>query len=162
MSKGAGLAVVVSWALFLAGCGTKQSVSLGGSVIDPELAVDQQALGTFLTGSFGLNLRLGKFAADPITVESPSFTLVDGDSGVELGVGPLSAVAPDASFPLEINPGGEVTVAFELDGSDPIAADAVDELCAAPVSVVATVPHSLDGGSTTTATSPALTPAGCP
>ena len=162
MSKGAGLVVVVSWALVLAGCGSKESVSLGGSITDPVLAVDQQPIGTFLSGSFGLDLRLGKFAADPITVESPTFTLVDGGTGAELGVGPLSAAATGASFPLEIDPGGEVTVDFELDANDPIAADAVDEVCAAPVSIVATVPHSLDGGSTTKATSLPLTPSGCP
>lgn len=162
MSKGAGLAVVISWALVLAGCGSKESVSLGGTINDPVLVVDQRALGTFLSGSFELNLRLGKFAADPVTVQSPTFTLVGGDSGAEFGVGPLSATAVDVTFPLEIAPGKDVTVPFELVASDPIPVDAVDALCAEPVSVVATIPHSLDGGSTTTAASLPLTPSGCP
>ncbi len=153
---------MVASAFLLAGCGSKESVSLGASIIDPVLEVDQQPIGTFLSGSFGLELRLGKFAADPITVEPPSFTVVDGDSGAELGVGPLSATATDASFPLEIDPGGEITVHFELDANDPISADAVDTVCGAPIGVVATVPHSLNGGSTTEATSLPFTPSGCP
>jgi hypothetical protein len=162
MSEGARGLVVVSLALLAAGCGAKEAVSLGGSIEDPSLAVEQQAIGPFLSGELGLRLALGKFAADPVTVLAPSFALVDADTFAELGLGPLPMSSVGQTFPLEIAPGKEVRVAFEVDSSDPVKLDALDLLCAAPLRVAGSVEHSLDGGSTTTVRSVSLTPDGCP
>ncbi len=164
MSKATPLVLLALLGAFTAGCGSKEAVSLAGSIDDTSLVVDQNAVGTYLSGSFSMNLRLGKFASDPVTVEAPSFALVDGESRVDLGLGPLSA-APDRSFPFDLDPGGEVAVGFELSGDDPVGDDpaaALDALCSAPVVVAATVQHSLDGGSTTTVRSAPTTPDGCP
>jgi hypothetical protein len=165
MAKGAHVVVVGSILLLAAGCGSKESVSLSASIIDPSLTVEQLAIGTFLGGEFEMRLALGKFASDPVTIEAPSFALVDGDTRAELGgVNPLKVEVAQASFPLEVDPGQERTIAFTLDARDPVstATDPFDLLCAAPVAVFGTVPHSLEGGSTTTARGPAVTPAGCP
>ena len=162
MPKGASLAVVVSCAVFTAGCGSKGAVSLTGAILDPSLAVEQTAIGTLLSGEFDLMLALGKFAPDSATVESPTVSLVEADTNADVGSKTLSVQSPDVTFPLDVAPGKDVTIAFELDASTPIDTDAVDPLCSAPVRIVATVPHSLEGGTTLTARSEPIDVAGCP
>lgn len=158
---GLGLVGWVTWGGGLVGCGHPDSVRLAGSVESLDLAVEQRALGTFLTGDFTLRLALGEYADDPVTVNGVSFALTRAASGAELGLGPLDVRSTGVTLPFEVGPGDEVTLAHDLVAEDPLAADAASRLCEAPLVLRATVQHSLDGGATTTARSPAVTPAGC-
>jgi hypothetical protein len=145
----------------LAACGSPEAVRLSGSVEGLHLALEQRALGTFLTGDFTLSLALGKFADDPATLRTVTLALTRAPSGEELGLGPLDATLVDADLPMEIEPGDEVNLDYELVANDPIATDATSLICDGPVTVRAAVEHSLDGGTTTTVLGPAVTPAGC-
>lgn len=151
--------VLLGWGL--ASCGHPDAVRLGGSVDSLELAVEQRALGTFLTGGFTLRLALGGYADDPVTVSGVTFALTRAASGAELGLGPLDVRSTGVALPLEVDPGDEVTLAYDLVAEDPLATDAAGRLCEEPLVLRATVQHSLGGGATTTARSPAVTPAGC-
>lgn len=161
MPKGAGRVVLIALVLLFVGCGSKESVSLSASIVDPSLTVEQQALGTFLAGQFDLRLALGKFASDSVTVESPSFKLVNAETGAELDSRPLDVIGPEATFPLELAPGQERMIGFEIDASAPVATAVADELCAGPIEIAGSVPHS-PAGSITTARGTTTTVSGCP
>ncbi len=158
-----GLGVVgwVVWGGGLVGCGHPDSVRLGGSIDSLDLAVEQRALGTFLTGDFTLQLALGEYADDPVTVSGVTFALTRASSGEELGLGPLDVRSTGVALPLEVGPGDEVTLAYDLVAEDPLATDAAGRLCEESLVLRATVQYSLDGEATTTARSPAVTPSGC-
>jgi len=147
--------------LWLGGCGHPDAVRLGGRVDVLDLAVEPRALGTFLGGDFTLRLTLGEYADDPVTVSAATFALTRAASGEELGLGPLAARPTGAALPLDVAPGDATTLTYELVAADPLATDAVAALCAEPLSLRASVQHSLAGGATTTLRSPAVTPDGC-
>ena len=147
--------------LWLGGCGHPDAVRLGGSDDALDLTVEQRALGTFLSGDFTLRLALGEYADDPVTVSAATFALTRAASGEELGLGPLDARPTGEGPPLDVAPGDAATLAYELVAADPLAADAVAALCEEPLSLRASVQHSLAGGTTTTLRRPATTPAGC-
>ena len=161
MSKGAGFAAAALVVLGVVGCGSKDSVTLSGKVTNVSLAIDQNALGTYLSGDFDLSLKLGSYASDPVSVEAPTFVLTDATTHSELGGRPLDATTPDVSFPIEIDPGDERTISFEIRGTEPLAVDVADRLCEGPLSIRGTVPHSLHGGGTEAFGSEAVTPEGC-
>jgi hypothetical protein len=136
-----------------AGCGNKQSVSLGASIENVELAIEQVALGTVLSGQFDLRLELGAEAPESTSVTLENFALVDATSGSE--VLPLSVMAPDTEFPLRVDKGQTQRVRLVIDSRDTSSTDPCGT-----VLVQGTVSDTLSGG-TTTGRSPSLVPSGC-
>jgi hypothetical protein len=123
----------------------------------PSLSVQQSSLVTALSGSFEVLLHLGPRASGPSQVKLVSFAVTDS-SGNDV-VAPLAGEA-SPPFPVSVDVDSDVTVAVAVNGQE-LAADAVTDLCAGPVTIVATLDDSLRGAIVAGSSAPVV-PAGCP
>jgi hypothetical protein len=144
--------------LAAAGCGGKERISLSATVRNVDLSVEQRVLGTFLTGGFDLVVRLGPNAPESTTAQLESVSLVRaGQTPTTLVAALALSGAPDQ---VELNPGQERTFSLTLQESDPVSADARDQICAAPVQITGCMTDTLTDDSTPFV-SQQHTPSGC-
>ncbi|MBK7579371.1 MAG: hypothetical protein IPI67_04110 [Myxococcales bacterium] len=154
------LSLVLSSAVLLFGCGSKDNISLSATVSKVQLSVIEQALGTQLSGGFDLNLEVGAEADGDGTVELESFSIVRAaDQGTLVGA--LQAVPQGVSFPLKVGKGQSKAVPFLLDDSALLPSADKANLCAGEVQLVGAVKHNLNGGETKPLRGKALLPSGC-
>lgn len=146
----------------LAGCvaDNEAIVFVSPSVEDPSVNVAAGALGTTLTGSYRLLLRLGPRASGPSQVTVQKFEIANADQSKSL-VSTLEATA-DAMFPVTVDPDSDVSVLFTIDyGGSVLSATTADDLCGAGGLVIAgTIKDSLQDGATPVASS-VFMPSGC-
>ncbi|MEB2310516.1 MAG: hypothetical protein OZ921_05155 [Sorangiineae bacterium] len=143
----------------LAGCGSKDAVSLSASIQSPALEVATVALGAKLSGSFDLRLELGARAEHGTEVTPEKFSLTSASG--EVLVTTLAATAQEA-FPLAVGVGESKRVVFTLDDQALIDAALGVALCRGPVVIRGSVTDTLSGSSSTPVASPPASVAGCP
>jgi hypothetical protein len=124
----------------------------------PELVVESELLVTSLSGGFDLVMSLGDVA--------PRATRVDLGGGFALrrdGAVLVESleVGSDEPFPVELEPGGEVTVRFTVENGASVSAETSDTLCSGPVRIAGTLTDSLSGGKPTPVESASFQPM-CP
>ncbi|MEZ4219885.1 MAG: hypothetical protein R3B13_03080 [Polyangiaceae bacterium] len=132
-------------AVFLVGCGSKESISLTANVQNVTLAVEQKTLGTQLTGGFELFLELGSEASGSTEVSLEAFAVVRGTDTL---VSPLQASPQGVTFPLSLGKGQKRVVPFTVDDSTLVDAALKDSLCAGAVRMRGAVSDTLAGGRT--------------
>ncbi len=147
-------------AILAAGCiDTDPAVFVDASLASPSLAVAGGGLGVTLSGSFRLDLHLGKRASGPSDVTFTSFSLKTADESAVL-VESLPVVPTQAS-PVEVAPGSDVTVTFAIDsGADTLPASVKDQICAGQVRISGVIEDSLESQSSPVLSEP-FTPTGC-
>jgi hypothetical protein len=158
-----GLAFVVGvLAAALSGCvaDNEAIVVVAPSVEEASVTVSKGALGTTISGSFQLVLRLGPRAsgASQVTVQKFEITSADQTKSIV----PTLETTADATFPLTVNLDSEERVLFTIDlGGSVLPATAADELCGAGgLKIAGTIKDSLQDGATPVA-SAVLEPSGC-
>ena len=127
---------------------------------EPSVAVSKGALGTTISGSFRLFLRLGPRASGPSQVTLQKFEITSADQMKSI-VPTLEATA-DTMFPLTVNLDSEESALFTIDlGGSVLPASAADELCGAGgLKIAGTIRDSLMDGATPAA-SAVFQPSGC-
>src|SRR5512140_2090601 len=125
-----GLVVVLA----VAGCGSKDSISLSASVGNVTLSVEDKPLGTVLAGSFDLYMEVGPEADGSAKVEPQAFSLVKAADQATL-VPALDAAPQGVQFRLTIGKGDSKTVTYQLDTTKTLISGKAD-LCAGQVQVV--------------------------
>lgn len=147
----------------LAGCvaDNEAIVFVSPSLEEPSVNVTSGALGTTLTGSFRLLLRLGPRASGPSQVTVQKFEIANADQSKSI-VPTLEAKA-DREFPVTVDLDSEQSVVFTIDlGGSVLPATTADELCAAGgLTIAGTIKDSLQDGATPVA-SDVFAPSGCP
>jgi hypothetical protein len=140
------------------GCGGKERISLSARVRNVELEVQEDLLGTFLSGQFDLLVRLGPNASESTTAELESVSLVrTGGAPTLVAALPLTTLPG----PIEVRPGQERTLSLVLEDSEPIAADMREQICSAPVQITGSLTDTLSDDGSTPFSSPEQTPDGC-
>jgi hypothetical protein len=134
-------------------------VKLTAEVRDVSLTLEEGALVTALTGSFGLELSVGDYAGEAVTVEAPTVDLVTADDRTSLLR--VDALPVGVEFPLTIAEDASRTVTFELTDENTVDADQTSRLCAGPVRVSVTYRDSLADRPSLVESGPAPL-AGCP
>jgi hypothetical protein len=146
----------------LAGCVADNEgiVFVAPSLEEPSVNVASGALGTTLTGSFRLRLRLGPRASGPSQVAVQKFEIANADQSKSI-VGTLET-SSDAALPVTVDLDSEEIVVFTIDyGGTVLPATTGDELCAAGgLTIAGTITDSLQDGATPVASS-VFTPSGC-
>jgi hypothetical protein len=138
------------------GCGGEEDVSLTATLLDVRVNVTSLALGSELSGGFGLRLELGEYAPEPTQVSLGAFSLRRDQ--LEL-VSPLPlAPAAGVVFPVSLTPGEVRRVELAFDASSLLDAAEADAVCTGPLAVVGAVTDTLGGGKTTGATAAGVTP----
>ncbi|NUO49447.1 MAG: hypothetical protein HOV80_11380 [Polyangiaceae bacterium] len=139
------LALIASTGPGLGCIDTDTAVFVDATLGAPTLSVTGSGLGASLGGSFALELHLGARASGPSDVTFTSFSLKAADDTVLVESLP---VAPDKPSPVEVQPGSDVAVTFTIDtGSDVIASDVKDRICAGQVKISGVIDDSLESGS---------------
>jgi hypothetical protein len=135
-------------------------VFVAPSIEEPSVDVAAGALGTTLTGSFRLRLRLGPRASGPSQVAVQKFEIANADQSMSI-VPTLEAKA-DADFPVTVNIDSEKNVLFTIDlGGSVLPAMTAEQLCGAGgLTLAGTITDSLQDGATPVASS-VFTPSGC-
>jgi hypothetical protein len=141
-------------------CGSPDpdSLSLVAQLSNPELEVEELALGARLKGGFELALEVGAQAPNGAEVSIESFAIVREAATL---VAPLQAIPEQVTFPLWVDKGERKAVHFALDDSRLIENAERDELCAKSVRIVGSIRDSLSGGNLTTLSTGEVVPA-CP
>lgn len=152
------LALVVGLAIPVAGCGSKQSVSLEAHIDGASLSVKDGTLGTQLGGGFTLVLKLGDYASQGTKVTVQSFSVVGADSNDT--VLPSLQVGPDPGT-VDVGVGQTKNVVFTVGGSKLLSSADKAKLCAGPVVIAGTVTDTLGGGHSTPLRSARITVSGC-
>jgi hypothetical protein len=146
----------------LAGCvGDNETiVFVAPSVEEPTVNVEAGALGTTLTGSFRLRLRLGPRASGPSQVMVEKFELANADQSTSLV--PTLETKADTELPVTVDLDSEKNVLFTIDfGGTVLPSAAADEICGAGgLTIAGTIKDSLQDGATPVASS-VFMPAGC-
>lgn len=124
-------------------CGDKSAVSVTVTVTEPQLSVEEELLGFQVTGSFGINLQLGKLAESGTSVTLDDIALTPSDNPAQ-NIEPFDPVATSGSFPVSLSPGDSSTVGFTLEGGDLIDQAGKDTLCAGAVKLRGSVRDSGD------------------
>lgn len=134
-------------------------IRLAASIDAPELALEETALVSSLSGSFVLELELGDLASDPTTMsDAPRFDLISkADNSLVRVLDVVSA----QDFPLSVDVGESVQIAFELTDDNTLVGSEVDALCAGPVLIGAVIRDSLSGSQPNSVRSASFTPDGC-
>lgn len=141
-------------------CGSKGTVSLSANLQNPQVSVEQAALGAKLGGSFELFLEVGPEAESGSTVSLESFALVRASDQSTL-LAPLPAMPDGTTFPLDVPKGGQRVVPFLVGDDDLLDASTKDAICAEPVQIVGAVRDTLSGGGVTSVRSTGITVSGC-
>jgi hypothetical protein len=147
---------ILLFSVLLVACGSKDSITLGANVQNVQVTVEDETLGTQLSGGFELRLELGSEATESTTVSLETFALVrDGQTLVA----PLQATPVNATFPVTLGKGDSRTIGFAIDSSTLLDASDKDAICAGPVSVSGAVTDTLSGNHGLT--SQKVEPQGC-
>jgi hypothetical protein len=126
-------------------CGSPGTVSLSAKLSNPELQVEELALGQRLKGGFDLTLEVGPEATDASEVSIESFAVLRELTTV---IAPLLAV-PEVTFPLRVGKGERRIVHFTLDDSKFIETTERDAVCAGGVRITGVIRDTLSGGNVT-------------
>lgn len=131
------------------------------SIGSPSATIGSVALGTTLAGSFVLNLHLGPRASGPSEVRVQKFAIANAARTAVI-VDPLE-VSSATTFPVTVEPDGDVAVAFEFStGKTTLAAETFDALCGAGgLRITGAIEDSLQDGATPVESEP-FVPSGCP
>jgi hypothetical protein len=154
--------VVGVLAAALSGCiaDNEAIVLVEPSVEEASVAVSKGALGTTISGSFQLVLRLGPRAsgASQVTVQKFEITSADQTKSIV----PTLETTADAMFPVTVNLDSEERVLFTIDlGGAVLPVSAADELCGAGgLKIAGSITDSLRDGATPVA-SAVFQPSGC-
>lgn len=161
--------VLASTALF--GCSADGAVSLTGSIGDVSLVVEEQALVTNLSGSFGIYLELGERASGASEVSFSAFSLLRVDTGAPVLAKEHLSVVSAKTLPVTIQPGNNTTIQFQI--GDQAAAggpvtpmelvkDDFAALCnAGSLQIVGTMQDSANGERPSQLSSVPFVPTGC-
>lgn len=162
VSRRFGVGVAVALAGSLAGCiaDNEAIVFVEPTIQAPSVAVDTGALGTTLTGSFTLRLRLGPRASGASQVTVNKFAITNADQTTSF-VDTLETTA-DKTFPVTVELDSEESAVFTIDfGGSVLPAMTGDALCGAGgLRIAGTVRDSLQDGATPVA-SEVFMPSGC-
>jgi hypothetical protein len=154
--------LAISLALFglTVSCGSKESISLGASIANPQVAVTEQTLGLDLTGSFDLSLEVGPEADGSATVTLDKFSLVRAADQSAL-VDTLDVTSQGETFPLVVGKGEKKSVPFVISSPKLLESTAKANLCSGEVQIVGSVKHTLNGGETKPVQSLPISISGC-
>lgn len=128
---------------------------------EPKASVDSGALGTSLTGSFRLRLRLGPRASGPSQVSIQKFEITNADQSKSI-VSPLETTAEPA-FPLTVKPDSDVSALLTIDlGGGVLPQSTAEGLCdAGGIKIAGLIQDSLEDGASPV-DSAVFDPSGCP
>lgn len=124
-----------------AGCGSKDAVSVSASIGSASLAITQGLLVDELSGGFDLELALGKYASEGTRVEAQTFAVVRGDTVLIEGL----SVTTDRAFPVELEPGDEVVIPFDVAEDASVDETITAALCDGPLRIHGAITDSASG-----------------
>jgi hypothetical protein len=155
----------------LLGCSAQGAVSLTGSIGDVSLQVEEQALVTNLSGSFGIYLELGERASEASDVSFSAFSLLRVDTGAPVLAKEHLSVVSAKTLPVRIQPGNNTTLQFQIGDQSAaggsvtpmeLAKDDFAAICSAgSLRIVGTMQDSANGERPSQLSSVPFVPKGC-
>lgn len=137
------------------GINTDPSIFVDVDVLDPTVAVENNALGTVVTGGFTMSLHLGARAAGSSAVNVQGFELISEDQNTII-VESLPLAADGAALPIVVEPDTDEEFAIVIDlGSDQLPQEVGQKLCSfGKVRYRGTITDSLRGTTVPVLTDP--------
>lgn len=149
-------AAVLLAAASVAGCGTKDAVSLSARVEGVTLKLEQAALGSQLSGGFRVEVSLGEYASRPATARFETFELLLSDGSA---LGPLTPEPPTGD--VSLSPGESRRLDYSFVHRTLLEAATVTALCAGGARVAGVMLDGADGDKPTSFRGGFVVPSGC-
>lgn len=151
------LPVAAALGLALAGCGSKEDVSLSVYARGATLTKGTNAFGSKLDGAVEIVFDLGKYGNESVTVEAIQLGIYRGNT--QLVPGAAFELPPGTTFPIKLDPGARTSFNYTITKTSITVAEAA-ALCAGPVMISGTAKQT--GKPETSLVTQEISVAGCP